>query len=98
VRLYSLAETSRRCSARNGGAIDAWSAALSSGGRPGTLAVLQPTALTGGTVLEVRGNATGSSGGFSGVINLTASAAVPGRPAAAAVGPVAAQQAPQRGF
>jgi hypothetical protein len=75
VRLYNLAGNAPPVvGVPVGGAIDAWSTQITyAPGMTGTTAVLPATQLSAGTyVLEVIGNATGSSGGsYSGVLNLT---------------------------
>jgi hypothetical protein len=55
-----------------GGAIDAWSIAISGGGTTEEIQVLPATVLTAGTyVLEVRGDVNGTAGGsYAGLLNL----------------------------
>lgn len=82
VRLYNAAGQSSLpvLGTPIGGAIDAWSTAISAGPSSGTIAVLPTTPLLAGTyVLEVRGNVTGSSGGsYSGTLNVAPAVPLPG--------------------
>jgi hypothetical protein len=74
VRLYSLVgNTVPTLGLPAGTVYSAWSTGISGPGFSGTYAVIPETVLGAGTyVLEVRGNATGATGGsYSGVLNLT---------------------------
>lgn len=73
VRLYNESGNSPPVlGTPNGGAISAWSNAINGGsGISGTYSVLNTNLAAGNYVLEVRGNATGSSGGsYSGTLNV----------------------------
>jgi hypothetical protein len=68
----------------NGGAIEAWSAAMNAGAATGTVNLLPSTMLNAGNyVLEVRGSVTGTFGGsYTGTLNVAQDVAPVPAPAA----------------